>query len=261
MDRPASLARLRGLAGRVLHLAPPPPQGEDDPRTRALLGVLRRRPWRRARHTGAPGQARYSTRAGRAPAFEPGRAARPALVYASTSGVYGDLGGARVDETRRLSPTTPRARRRVAAERAVRRFGAAAGWRAGIVRIPIYAAERLPLARLARGARAGGAGIYTNHIHADDLARVLVAALFRGRPSVSSTPATIPSCAWATTSISSPTAAGCAPPRLRAAAGRAGGAEPAELHERESRRLDNTRLKRELRVRLRYPTVADFLGT
>ena len=28
---------------------------------------------------------------------------------------------------------------------------------------------------------------------------------------------------------------------------------------RESRRLSNARMKRELRVRLRYPTVADFL--
>lgn len=267
LDRPASLARLRGLAGRVLHLAPPPPQGEDDPRTRALLGVLRRRPWRRARHAGAPRRGKpgiLPERAGHR-AFEPGRAARPALVYASTSGVYGDLGGARVDETRRLSPTTPRARRRVAAERAVRRFGAVAGWRAGIVRIPgIYAAERLPLARLARGTPALVAqeDVYTNHIHADDLARVLVAALFRGRPQ-----------RVVHASDDSELRMG---DYFDLVADRRGLPRPPRLTRRllaeqvepsllsfmsESRRLDNTRLKRELRVRLRYPTVADFLGT
>lgn len=39
LDRIDSLRRLRGLAPRVLHLAPPPASGTDDPRTAALLHV------------------------------------------------------------------------------------------------------------------------------------------------------------------------------------------------------------------------------
>ena len=68
LDAPATLRRLAGLATRVLHLAPPPGAfaggSARDARTRALLRALRR---------------------GRLPA---------ALVYGSTSGVYGDCGGA-----------------------------------------------------------------------------------------------------------------------------------------------------------------------
>ncbi|MFX7866245.1 SDR family NAD(P)-dependent oxidoreductase, partial [Acinetobacter baumannii] len=37
LDDAASLRRLRGLSTRVLHLAPPPAIGNDDPRTAALL--------------------------------------------------------------------------------------------------------------------------------------------------------------------------------------------------------------------------------
>ena len=42
LDDAASLRRLRGLSQRVLHLAPPPATGRDDPRTGALLHALAR---------------------------------------------------------------------------------------------------------------------------------------------------------------------------------------------------------------------------
>ncbi|RYZ04513.1 MAG: SDR family oxidoreductase [Comamonadaceae bacterium] len=162
LDAPATLRRLAGLATRVLHLAPPA-QGEGalagvDRRTQALVAALRRR---------TPPQA---------------------LVYGSTSGVYGDCAGAWVPETRALNPTTPRAQRRVDAERHVRALGRGAGVRASILRIPgIYASDReggTPRARLLRGTPVLRAedDVYTNHIHADDLARACVAALYRGRP-------------------------------------------------------------------------------
>ncbi|MFN3302820.1 MAG: NAD-binding protein, partial [Roseateles sp.] len=44
LDDPATLARLAGLADRVLHLAPPGRDGDADLRTRHLLGALARRP-------------------------------------------------------------------------------------------------------------------------------------------------------------------------------------------------------------------------
>lgn len=162
LDAAATLSRLAGLATRIVHLAPPPGEGHAqwwrDLRTQALLGALRRR----------------------SPAS--------ALVYGSTSGVYGDCAGERVPEHRPLSPRTPRAQRRVDAERAVRHFGRTAHVRTSILRIPgIYAPDRdggTPRERLLKRTPVLEAGddVYTNHIHADDLARAVVAALWRGRP-------------------------------------------------------------------------------
>jgi nucleoside-diphosphate-sugar epimerase len=162
LDQPGSLGRLAGLGTRVIHLAPPESDlGSDwwrDPRTQALTRVLRR------------------------------RIAPSSFVYASTSGVYGDCGGARVDETRAINPRTPRAQRRVDAERIVRHFGRAAHVRTSILRIPgIYAPDReggTPRERLLRGTPVLQAqdDVYTNHIHADDLARAVLAAMWRGRP-------------------------------------------------------------------------------
>ena len=104
LDDARTLRRLAGLAHRIVHLAPPPGEGEQDPRTRNLLRSLRR-----------------------------GRLPR-SVVYGSTSGVYGDCGGDWVSETRPLRATTARARRRVDAERSVRSFPAAT--RASVLRIP-----------------------------------------------------------------------------------------------------------------------------
>lgn len=262
LDRPATLARLRGVATRVLDLAPPPGQGEGDPRTRALLAILRRTAWRRTAWRGARTAA--GTLPGE-PAILPDRTRpRAAFVYASTTGVYGDRQGARVAEFHAVRPQTARARRRVAAEQAVRAFGRDAGWRASVVRIPgIYAEDRLPLARLRRGTPAlvPQDDVYTSHIHADDLARIMVAALFRGRPQ-------------RVVHASDDTELRMAdyfdlvaerrglprPPRITRG-------EALQVIDKtllsfmsESRRLENRRLKRELRLRLRYPTVADFFG-
>ncbi|CAN7570373.1 MULTISPECIES: SDR family oxidoreductase [unclassified Acidovorax] len=163
LDDPATLRRLSGIATRVLHLAPPPGEGAGgqgwwrDPRTVALARALRL------------------------------RSLPTSLVYASTTGVYGDCGGALVPETRAVAPGTPRAQRRVNAERAVRHLGRA-GVRASVLRIPgIYAPDReggTPEARLRRGTPVlvPEDDVFTNHIHADDLARACLAALWRGRP-------------------------------------------------------------------------------
>lgn len=237
LDDSATLRRLAGLATRVLHLAPPPTgdagaAGGRDLRTTALARTLRL------------------------------RALPSALVYGSTSGVYGDCGGARVSETRGVRPGTPRAQRRVDAERTVRWFGRSAGVRASILRIPgIYAPDRengTPRARLLRGTPVlrREDDVYTSHIHADDLARACLAALFRGRPQ-------------RVVNVNDDTELKMGdyfdlaaelyglprPPRL--ARDEAQRQLPPQLLSfmGESRRLDNTRLKRELRVRLAHPTV------
>ncbi|GJG93380.1 NAD-dependent epimerase/dehydratase family protein [Cupriavidus pauculus] len=265
LDRPATLARLSRLADRVIDLAPPPGQGDGDPRTRALLGALRRANWRqtRARRLGAS-EAAILPEQGWHRAFDAGSRPRSAgtFVYASTTGVYGDRGGARVQEFHAVRPQTARARRRVAAESDVRAFGRDAGWRASIVRIPgIYAEDRLPVARLHKGtpALAPQDDVYTSHIHADDLARAMIAALWRGRPQ-------------RVVHASDDTELRMAdyfdlvadrkglprPPRISRQQARETIDANLLSFMSESRRLDNRRLKRELRLRLRYPTVAAF---
>jgi nucleoside-diphosphate-sugar epimerase len=252
LDEPATLARLAGLGHRVLHLAPPPteapaPAGREpkaepptlrtDPRTRHLLNALAR------------------------------RSPPTSLVYGSTTGVYGDCGGARFDETRPVAPATPRAQRRVHAEALVRWAARRSGVAASILRIPgIYAPNReggTPRERLLRGTPALRAedDVFTNHIHADDLARACVAALFRGQPlrayhvSDDGEMKMGDYFEWAASHYGLP-----APRRISRAEAQATLPPMLLSFMSESRRLDNNRLKRELRVSLRYPTVKEGLA-
>jgi nucleoside-diphosphate-sugar epimerase len=234
LDDPASLGRLGGLADQVLHLAPPPLQGARDPRTRALLQALARG----------------------------GRVQR--LVYASTTGVYGDAGGARFDESRRVAPASERARRRVDAEGAVRWFGRRTGTTVSILRIPgIYAGDREgghPRERLQRGTPvlADADDVYTNHIHADDLARACIAALLRGAPQRvyhASDDTELKMGQYF--DLAADLCGLPRPPRVTRAEARERLSPMLLSFMSESRRLDNRRLKHELRVVLRYPTVRE----
>jgi nucleoside-diphosphate-sugar epimerase len=241
LDRASTLLRLAGLATRVVHLAPPPGEANAswwrDLRTTALLRTLQRRSTPRA------------------------------LVYASTSGVYGDCAGEQVTEARALRPRTPRAQRRADAERAMRHFGRAAHVRTSILRVPgIYAADRqggTPRDRLLKRTPVlqDADDVYTNHIHADDLARALIAAMWRGKPQ-------------RTYNVNDDSALKMGeyfdlaadlyglprPPRVPRST--AQDQLPLMLLSfmEESRRLCNARMKRELRVVLRYPTVAQGLA-
>ncbi|CAG1019397.1 hypothetical protein BURC_04275 [Burkholderiaceae bacterium] len=232
LDVPATLARLAGLAERVLHLAPPPNHGTRDARTANLLNALARK----------------------------GGVQR--LVYASTSGVYGDCGGARFDETRAVNPATDRARRRVDAEAQLRWFGRASGARVTILRIPgIYAGDREgghPRERLARGAPVlqPSEDVYTNHIHADDLARACVAALVRGRPQRVVHASDDSELRMGDYFDLAADLCGLPrPPRITRDEARAQLSAMQLSFMGESRRLCNRRLKTELKLRLRHPTV------
>jgi len=240
LDDAASLKRLGGIAHRVIHLAPPPTdrQGasDRDPRSLALVRALRL------------------------------RSAPQALVYGSTTGVYGDCAGQRVDEKRTVNPHTPRAQRRVDAENLMRFLGRS-GVRVSILRIPgIYAPDReggTPLERLHKGTPVlvANEDVYTNHIHANDLARACVAALWRGKPQrvVNVTDDTDLKMGdyfdLAASLYGLPK-----PPRI--SRNDANTALPLMLLSfmRESRRLDNTRMKQELRLQLRYPHVREGLS-
>jgi nucleoside-diphosphate-sugar epimerase len=184
-------------------------------------------------------------------------------VYVSTSGVYGNCGGEWVAETRAVAPVNSRAVRRVDAERQLRAWGRRHGVQVAILRAPgIYAADRLPLERIRRGTPAlvSDDDSYTNHIHADDLARLAWAALFRGRSqriyhAVDAHPLKMgdwfDNCADA---FGLPR-----PPRVERAEAEKVLSEALLSFLRESRRLSNARAVRELRLKYRYPTSDDLL--
>lgn len=233
LDRPETLEALPE-ADAILHCAPPSPGGTTDLRTGALLDALAKR------------------------GILPAR-----LVYVSTSGVYGDCGGARVDESRSVRPQSERARRRVDAERRLALWCSERDVALVILRAPgIYAADRLPLERLRAGTPVLRAedDVYTNHIHAEDLAAAVVRALDAAAPAGiynASDDSELRMGDWL--DLVADRAGLPRPPRI--ARSEAAERIPSGLLSfmSESRRLVNRRLKEGLGVRLRYPTVREGL--
>jgi len=235
LDQPAQLSRLAGLPHDILHFAPPSALGARDLRTGNLIRALQRSP------------------------SIPQR-----LVYISTSGVYGDCGGEVVEEHRTLSPQSDRGRRRVHAERMLRAWGRRSGLSVIILRVPgIYAADRLPLERLRRATPAlvQVEDAYTNHIHADDLARIVLAALARGRAGRAYNAVDGSALKMGDYfDLVAETFGLTKPPRISRREADVVIPESLLSFMRESRRLSNRRMRQELRVRLRYPLVADGLA-
>lgn len=231
LDRPDTLTQLAGLAHYIVHLAPPQADGAADQRTRNLVSVL---------------------------------PAGAAMVYVSTTGVYGDCGGELVEESRPVRPQNARAMRRVDAERVLRAWARRSGSRLAILRVPgIYAEDRLPLERLRKGtpALAPGDDVYTNHIHAGDLAAIVRTALFRGRPQrvYHATDDTRMKMADYFDAVAD--AFGLPhPPRLPRVELQQAVSPVLLSFMSESRRLSNLRMKRELRCRLRYRDIHEALA-
>jgi nucleoside-diphosphate-sugar epimerase len=241
LDRPETLASLAGIADFLLHLAPPDGSGDRDHRTRSLVDALPVR----AMLAHANGVLRRLER----------------VVYVSTSGVYGDCGGACVDETRPVNPQSDRARRRADAERVLLEWGEREAVCVSILRVPgIYAADRLPIARLEKGTPALRAedDVFTNHVHADDLAYACVAALARGGAGRIYNVADDSEMKMGEYfDLVADRAALPRPPRI-ARADAVGQIPPTTLSfMSESRRLVTRRMKEELGVVLRYPTVRE----
>lgn len=231
LDQPASLRRLRGLAGQVLHLAPPPASGLHDSRTQHLLAQL----------------------------------SRPAcmLVYVSTTAVYGNCNGALIDETHPIQPQSERGKRRASAEHALRRWGKRRGHRVSILRAPgIYAADRLPLARIQQGLPIfrQEEDVYTNHIHADDLAYLCCLGLMRGKANRSYNACDhqpLKMADWieaVAQAFKLPL-----PPRLARTLVQQQVSAMQWTFMQESRQISNRRLCDEWRVQLRFPNALAFL--
>jgi nucleoside-diphosphate-sugar epimerase len=236
LDKPHTLRRLAGIATHVVHMAPPPLEGHTDPRTRALVLALRL------------------------------RSLPSTVVYGSTTGVYGDCAGEWIDETRRLQPQTARAQRRVDAQDWVNFLGKSGFPRTQVLRIPgIYAMDReggTPRERLLRGTPVLQAqeDVYTNHIHADDLARATVLAMWRGKPLRPMNVCDQANMKMGDYMDSVAAMWGLAkPPRISREQANLQLSPMVMSFLNESRRIRSDRMTQELRLRLKYPTVMDGL--
>ncbi len=153
LDHAAPAASDLAAHGDIFYLAPPPPAGAHDGRMQRFLGALP-------------------------------TASAQRIVYISTTGVYGDCGGAWVDETWPTNAQVDRARRRLDAERQLLAWRDAGHGEVIILRVAgIYGPGKLPLARLRQQVPMVGEddAPWTNRIHIDDLVAVCAAAMARGR--------------------------------------------------------------------------------
>ncbi|QIB33838.1 NAD-dependent epimerase/dehydratase family protein [Ancylobacter pratisalsi] len=108
---------------------------------------------------------------------------RGALVYLSTIGVYGDSGGAWIDESAIPRASAPRGLRRLEAEAGWRTLGELAGRPVAVLRLGgLYGPGRNALADVAAGtARCiERDGQMFNRIHVDDIADAIAAAIASG---------------------------------------------------------------------------------
>ena len=218
---------------QVFYFAPPPPRGKEDNRMQCFVEGF-----------GISGQ--------------PAR-----IVYLSTTGVYGDCHGEWVDESRVVHPQVDRARRRWHAEQLLRGWHEQSGGELVILRVAgIYGPGKLPLARLRRGEPmvAETDAPWTNRIHADDLVAACLAAMQRG-----SDGAVYNACDDEPGNMTdyfnrvADLAGLPRPPVISLQQARERLSPGLLSYLGESRRLSNRRMREELQVDLRYPTLAEGL--
>lgn len=231
LDQDCTAGTLPAAGAELYYLAPPPPTGDDDPRLQRVLAALRE---------GSPRR----------------------IVYISTSGVYGDCAGAWVDESHPVQPATPRARRRAAAESALQSWSAATGVPVVILRVPgIYGPGKLPLERLRKGLPLlyEADSPFTNRVHVDDLVAACRAAMTRGRPGAAYNVSDGQPSNMTDYFNRIADRVGLPRPPLvgRADIDRLGPGMRAFME--ESKRLDNRRMRTELGVVLRYPSLESGL--
>ncbi len=186
------------------------------------------------------------------------------LVYISTTGVYGDCGGAWITETQPVNPGTPRGKRRLAAENVLQAWSAQTGVPVVILRVPgIYGPGRLPVERIRKALpvlREADAP-YSNRIHADDLARVCDAAMRRGTPgAVYNVADNQPTTMSHYFNRSADTLGLPRPPAVSMSEAREQLTAAMLSFIEESRRIDNRKMREELGVVLLYPDLESGLA-
>jgi nucleoside-diphosphate-sugar epimerase len=234
LDEPDSLKDLPTAGSILFHLAPPPSQGQQDARFRHLLQACEQQ--------GLPEN----------------------VVLLSTTAVYGDCQGEWIDESAVPHPETDRGKRRLDAETTLQHWANSHDVAYSILRVSgIYGPGRLPLERLQQGLPILREDLapFSNRIHQDDLAMVCVAAAEKA-----------PSGAIYNVCDGQPSTMSH---YFKAIAHAAGLQLPPEVDReqaqkvlsagmlsylRESRRMGNDKLVRELGVTLQYPDLASGLA-
>jgi nucleoside-diphosphate-sugar epimerase len=261
LDNRTSLARIAELAEVVLHFAPP--ASNQTHRISPPLPLGEAWPVLSLSKEGGGGHVKDSRTHHLLAALSAGALPKQ-LIYISTSGVYGDCAGNYVSETTPLNPQSNRAKLRVDAENQIRTWAKRNRVRASILRVPgIYSHDRLPLDRLRAGSPAIAAidDGYSNHIHADDLARIVVAALRYGKASrvyhtVDEDEMKMGDYLDAVAdAFNIPR-----PPRLPREEVKLKVSPMMWSFMNESRRMTDSRMKQELKVKLLFPTVRDALS-
>jgi len=217
---------LMDFAGHLVYYAvPPAPSGDRDLRLERLLDHIDGKPRR--------------------------------FIYFSTTGVYGDQGGAMVNEDSPAAPESQRALRRLAAENMVREWADSHAVSWCILRVPgIYGPGRLPLERLRRQDPAIDPRESTpsNRIHVEDLVTACVAAGDSSRADGRIYNVTDGSDDSATAYLQRVARIGSlpAPPFISRAEAEKTFSPTSWSFLRESRRVDNRRMLDELRVALAF---------
>jgi nucleoside-diphosphate-sugar epimerase len=217
----------------LFNFCPPPAAGDEDSRVQRLIEEFSRQ--------GGPRR----------------------IVHLSTTGVYGDCGGQWVDETRPVGPVAARAKRRMDGERRLREWRERSGGELVILRVAgIYGPGKLPLERLRQGLpliRESEAP-FSNRIHVADLVRVCVAAMERGGDGeIYNVSDGHPTTMTDYFNRLADTVGLPRPPLISLAEGEQQLSAGMMSYMRESRRLDNRKMLRELGVKLQYPTLAQGL--
>jgi nucleoside-diphosphate-sugar epimerase len=233
-DTATPVRELPSAGTTILYTVPPPGGGEYDTRMRVFLGSIE-------------------------PGSEPAQ-----VVYLSTTGVYGDQQGALVTEETSTKATTSRARRRLDAENLLLAWGRNRGVKIVILRVSgIYGANRLPLNRLREGAPVlrSEESPFSNRIHADDLARLCLAAAEKGEDGE-----IINTCDGETSTMTdyfnavADAFALPRPPQVTLAEAKECMPPLLLSYFSESRRLDNRRMRERLGVNLLYPDLVSGLA-
>ena len=185
------------------------------------------------------------------------------VVYLSTIGVYGDRGGAWVDEATPLQPGAARSRERLAAEQAWLDFGARRGIAVAVLRLAgIYGPGQNALIQIARGKarRIVKPGQIFNRIHVGDIAQAIDSAFARRADGIFNVADDEPTPPGDPIAFAAGLMAVAPPPEI-AFENAAPSMTPMALSFwRECRRVRNAKLKRELGVTLRYPTYREGLS-
>lgn len=231
LDSPLSLTALPSPVDTLYYLVPPPKDGDTDSRLCNLLKALAKSSCPRV------------------------------FVYISTTGVYGDCKDAWVTESSPTAPTQSRSVRRLNAECTLLTWARGTSTRPVILRVGgIYGPNRLPLARLQSGEPMvddPAHPSYVNVIHVDDLTQVCLAAADRGKDGgIYNVCDGHPTTMMRYFQIVAAAAGLPSPPVINMAEARTRLSPGMLSYVQESRRMDNTKIREELGVRLLYPNVS-----